>query len=74
MPNLQNTVLDAVYFTLDNLVLLHFKKENFKAIATYEYDYWVNYDIKSKKPIWRTDLHSESLTSLFPLLIDTNKK
>ena len=74
LPNLQNTVLDAVYFTLDNLVLLHFKKENFKAIATYEYDYWVNYDIKSKKPIWRTDLHSESLTSLFPLLIDTNKK
>ncbi len=74
LPNLQNTVLDAVYVTENDGILLHFKKESFKVIATNEYDYWVNYDIKSKKPIWRTDLHSESLTSLFSLLIDTNKK
>jgi hypothetical protein len=68
LPDLDMTQLEAVYAGKDNQLLLHFKKKSFEAIATNEYDYWVNYDLTTKQTLWHTDMHSESISSLMPFM------
>lgn len=68
LPYLQNTRLEAAYLTKDKHIWLHFLKQSFENPATYEYDYWVQFDPISQKAQWQTHHHSESLSSLVPFL------
>jgi hypothetical protein len=68
LPQLKNAVFQEVFETKEKQILLHFQRPNYAVIATNEFDYWVCYDVINKKPLWRTDFHSESLSSILPLL------
>lgn len=68
LPNLDMTRLEAVYAHDDRQLLLHFKKKSFETVEANEYDYWVNYDSATKQALGHTDMHSESISSLMPLV------
>lgn len=68
LPFFKETAIHGAYLTRDNQLLLHFKATNYKEPGTLLYDYWVCYDPTTQKARWRTDFHSESITSLLPFI------
>jgi hypothetical protein len=68
LPFFKETALKGAYLTRDQQLFLHFKATNFKEPGTLLYDYWVCYDPQNRKALWRTDFHSESLSSLLPFV------
>lgn len=68
LPFFKETAINGAYLTRANQLLLHFKATNNKEPGTLLYDYWVCYDPTTQKAMWRTDFHSESITSLLPFI------
>jgi hypothetical protein len=66
IPFINKSAIKGAYITHNNQVLLHFEKTNFSEPGTLLYDYWVCYDPSAQKALWRTDFHSESISSLLP--------
>ncbi len=65
---INNADIVQVFNTKNHQVLLHLQKPNYAVVATNEFDYWVCYDTKNQKALWRSDFHSESLGSLMTIL------
>ncbi|MVM33093.1 PQQ-binding-like beta-propeller repeat protein [Spirosoma sp. HMF4905] len=68
LPFFENTDIKGAYLTHENQVFLHFEQTNFSDPGTLLYDYWVRYDPQTQKALWRTDFHSESVSSLLPFI------
>ncbi|GAB3951281.1 hypothetical protein GCM10028805_31090 [Spirosoma harenae] len=66
IPFIKESTIKGAYFTSDNQFLLHFEAPNFSQPGNLLYDYWVCYDPQTQQPVWRTDFHSESISSLLP--------
>jgi hypothetical protein len=68
LPFFNETTIKGAYLTRSNHLFLHFEKQNAKEPGTLLYDYWVCYDPQARKALWRTDFHSESISSLIPFI------
>jgi hypothetical protein len=68
LPFFKTTAIKGAFLTRSKALLLHFKKTSFEDPGTLLYDYWVCYDPKLQKALWRTDFHSESISSLIPYI------
>ncbi|GAB4029864.1 outer membrane protein assembly factor BamB family protein [Spirosoma gilvum] len=68
LPFFKETAIKGAYVTRDNQLLLHFAEPNFSESGTHLYDYWVCYDPQTRQALWRTDFHSESISSLLPFI------
>jgi hypothetical protein len=68
LPFFNETTIKGAYLTRSNQLFLHFEKQNAKEPGTLLYNYWVCYDPQARKALWRTDFHSESISSLIPFI------
>ncbi|MVM39283.1 hypothetical protein GO730_19825 [Spirosoma sp. HMF3257] len=68
LPFFNETSITGAYLTHEHQVFLHFRQLNFSDPGTLLYDYWVRYDPQTQKALWRTDFHSESISSLLPFI------
>ncbi|QMW01077.1 hypothetical protein [Spirosoma foliorum] len=68
LPFINEADIKGAYLTSYNQLFLHFEQSDFSNPGTLLYDYWVRYDPQTQKALWRTDFHSESISSLLPFL------
>ncbi|WP_460968837.1 hypothetical protein [Spirosoma migulaei] len=68
VPFFNDTAIKGAYLIHDSQVFLHFDQPNFAEPGTLLYDYWVCYDPQTQQALWRTDFHSESISSLLPFI------
>lgn len=61
---------EAIYLPADGQVWLYFEEKNPDWIKGEPYHYVVGYDVQNQKALWRTDFHSQPITSLLSLVGD----
>lgn len=69
-PKTVNTPLKNCFLTADKQILCNFAANPATDIQKRDFNYWTGYDAATKKVLWRTELNSKSVSSLFPFASD----